>query len=199
MLQNTAGGSTANLDFQTAATVAGILHPMSRISTIDDAGFSSHIAFLTKNTGAEANPLAERMRMTATGILGIGTTVPVTNSRLAIKNGHFQSQQTTAPTVATGVASTAVALTNATDVAGNISITTNTTLGVGATVTFNKTYTTAPIVVIVPAGVNGANAATEMVSAKIYVTSTTSTFVVNFGAAPIATVKTFSYKVIETQ
>ncbi len=199
MLQNTAGGSTANLDFQTAATVASILHPMARISTIDDAGFSSHIAFLTKNSGAETNPLAERMRMTATGSLGIGTTAPVTNSRLAINNGHLQSQQTTAPTVATGAASTAVALTNATDVAGNISITTNTTAGVGATVTFNKTYTTAPIVVIVPAGANGANAATQMVSAKIYVTSTTSTFVINFGAAPTATVKTFSYKVIETQ
>ncbi len=201
MLQSTTGGAnnTSNLDFQTYATIASTLRPTARISAIDDGSFSSQLAFLTKTTGADANALVERMRVTASGNLGVGTTVPVANAKLAIKDGHFQVQQTTAPTIAIGAGATAASVTNGTDMAGNISITSNTTLGVAATVTFNMAYTTAPIVIITPAGASGANAAAEMVSAKIYVTSSTTNFVINFGAAPTANTKTFTYQVIETQ
>lgn len=56
------------------------------------------------------------------GNVVIGTTTPATNARLAIKDGHFQSQQTTKPS--TGALNTsAQSLTNATDVAENIPFT----------------------------------------------------------------------------
>ncbi len=126
------------------------------------------------------------------GNVGIGTIAPVANARLAIKDGHVQIQQTTAPAIAIGAAATAASLSNATDAAGKISITTNTTAGVGATITFNKVYAVAPVVIITP---TNANAAAQMVSAQVNITSTTTAFVVNFGAAPTATVKTFNYVV----
>ncbi len=133
------------------------------------------------------------------GHVGIGTTAPVTNAILAVKDGHLQSQQTTAPTVAATNAGTTptVSLSNATDIAGLITFTTGTGApGTGAyvTVTFNKTYTTAPMVLLYP---NGPNAAQDIASKGIYVTSTTSTFVINFNvAAAISTQYKWFYHVI---
>jgi hypothetical protein len=128
------------------------------------------------------------------GNLGIGTATPVTNARLAVKDGHFQSQQTTAPTIAINGSGSA-SLSNATDVAGKMTLTPTAT-STTATITFNKTFVTAPVVVITP---TNSAAATEMSTAKIYVTTTTTTCVINFGAAPTTAAKTFNYMVIETQ
>lgn len=52
--------------------------PTSRITVRDDNSYSSHIAVLTKTPGADANNLAERIRITSLGNMGIGTSNPFT-------------------------------------------------------------------------------------------------------------------------
>lgn len=135
-------------------------------------------------------------------MLGAGATQN-TNTLLTLKNGHLTSQQTTAPTSAlqTGAGTTATrTLTRCTDIAGNISITTNGTgiaAGAQLIVTFNKAYATAPVVTLTPANVNAGT--TGVTGIGSYVTSTTSTFTINFAAAGVAgTAYNFTYTVIET-
>jgi hypothetical protein len=130
-------------------------------------------------------------------MLGAGATQN-TNTLLTLKNGHLTSQQTTAPTSAlqTGAGTTASrTLTRCTDVAGNISITTNGSgiaAGAQLIVTFNKAYATAPVVTLTP---NNANAT----GVAAYVTSATTTFTINFNTAGGAgNAHAFYYHVIET-
>jgi hypothetical protein len=126
----------------------------------------------------------------------VGSATLTANSRLTIKDGHWTSQQTTAPSAAatgTGVASASMA--NETDVAGLIEFTTNGTpaSGAQATVTFDAAYSTAPIIVVTPAN---AAAAGE----QVYVTRTTGGFTINFVGVPAgSTSHEFLYQVIETQ
>ncbi len=78
LLQNSPGGgnSTVNLDFQTYSLgINTPVQPGARISALD-SNFSNHLGFFTKVPGADANALTERMRLTNTGSLGIGTTTP---------------------------------------------------------------------------------------------------------------------------
>ncbi len=127
------------------------------------------------------------------GNVGIGTTAPATNARLAIKDGHLQSQQTVVPSIGS-TNSSAQNLSNATDVAGNISFS-PVAISVGSvSVIFNKSYSVAPIVVLTP---TNANAAADI--AKIWVTTTTTSFTVNFSATFDTSAHTFSYHVVETQ
>jgi hypothetical protein len=131
-------------------------------------------------------------------MIGAGSTQNA-HSLLTIKNGHVTSQQTTAPTSAlqTGAGSTASrTLTRCTDTAGNISITvagTGIASGAQLIVTFNTSYATAPVVVLTPTNANAA------LVVGAYVTSSTTTFTINFAAAgTTATAYTFTYHVIET-
>ena len=119
-----------------------------------------------------------------------------TNSRLTVNNGHWTSQQTNAPTItgATGK-TTAQAITNATDVAGMISFTTDNPAGSAdqVSVTFNSAYSTAPIVVLTAA--NG-----DAGGSDVYVTSTATAFTVNFDSVPSNdTEYEYYYQVIETE
>jgi hypothetical protein len=77
MLQSTrgGGGNTANLDFQTYATI-GQNYPTASVRAIDDGTYSSHVSLLTKTSGANTNALQERMRISSNGNVGIGTAVP---------------------------------------------------------------------------------------------------------------------------
>jgi trimeric autotransporter adhesin len=123
----------------------------------------------------------------------------VTNSLLIIKNGHVTSQQTTAPTIATANsgASPSVSLSSATDTAGKINYTPGAGVSAAATITitFNKAYSVAPIPVLTPGNTNaGTNAA------QVFVTTTTTTMVLDFVAAPTATLPyIWYYNLIETQ
>lgn len=118
-------------------------------------------------------------------------------------NAHTKSTQTTAPTTTTnahagGGASSSVS--NATDNAGNISLTLGTvTLSSGEQVkiNFNKAYAVAPIVQLMP---TNAAAVNNDILFGVYITSTTTYFSVNFATAGTALAAlTWNYTVIETQ
>ena len=118
------------------------------------------------------------------------------NARLTANDAHVRSTQTTAPVsaVAGGNVTTA-ALSNATDVAGMIDITTSGAPAVGAqaTVTFDVPYDVAPIINLTPA--NG-----EAAGIGAYVSRTANGFTISFIGLPAATTSyQFFYQVIETQ
>jgi hypothetical protein len=50
--------------------------PTARLQSLDDGKDSSHFSFLTKNPGARANALIERLRISSDGNVGIGTSTP---------------------------------------------------------------------------------------------------------------------------
>ena len=77
-LQSTIGGSGAEVGiyFKTYKTPSYTNYPTAKISTIDDGNYSSHITFHTKIPGADANSLSERVRITSSGDVGLGTTSP---------------------------------------------------------------------------------------------------------------------------
>ncbi|MGE3801101.1 MAG: beta strand repeat-containing protein [Candidatus Kapaibacterium sp.] len=156
--------------------------------TISEAG-------LDRNSGATETLALDNTGAGNINVLINGAT-STTNSRLTVDDGHWTSQQTTAPTALPAGANVATTvLANETDVAGFINITTSGTPAAGAqgTVTFNAAYATAPIVVLTAA--NGAGA-----GVGAYVTRTTTTFTVNFIGVPAASTSyQFFYQVIETQ
>lgn len=132
------------------------------------------------------------------GKLSIGADLTAINSLLTIKNGHFESQQTVAPSIATtinaGTLSDAVMETGSSDMAGAFIInTTNSGLSAGAqaTVTFNETFSSKPRVVITAASANAA-------SRSFYVIATNTGFTIHFTQAPVAgSSYTYNYMVIE--
>lgn len=128
-------------------------------------------------------------------IYGEINTAATNNYALALKNGHMKSIQTTAPTVASVVTYVlgSQSLSNATDIAGNLTIVTTAAAG-SITIQFNKAYAVAPIVNITP---TSTNAAIDL--NKLYITTTTTGFTLNFSASPSANTKTYNYFVIETQ
>jgi len=95
-LQTLTGGGTgtANILFK---TYTGSANPTAQIGVLDDGSYSSHITFSTKTSGADANALAERVRITSAGNVGIGTTAP---SRKLDVNGAIVSSATTYPNYA---------------------------------------------------------------------------------------------------
>lgn len=135
----------------------------------------------------------------------LSSTAPsgIANTAIVIKDGHLQTQQTTAPTRTNGsttiIGTTGSAtLSNATDIAGKISLsvsgTAPTAAGTMFTITFNKTYNTAPIVLLMP---TNANAATAMVNNQFFVTPGTSNFTVSDVVKLNNNTYTFNYFVIE--
>ncbi len=132
------------------------------------------------------------------GKVAVGTNIASANAILAIKDGHLQSQQTTAPTIVVndnaGIGASASVLATSSDVAGNFTITTGGGVwaaGAQATITFNKTYGTSPKVIILATNLNAANK-------TIYVTSNTTSFTIFFTAAAVGSlIHTFNYIVIE--
>jgi hypothetical protein len=163
-----------------------------RFSSIPSTGAANQSGITDATIAANT-----RLVIQSGGNIGIGTLMPQANARLAVKDGHFQSQQTTLITSITVNGGGTGSMSNATDIAGKISLTPTITTTT-ATFTFSKTYSS-PIVVLTP---TNAAAAAEMSTAKIFVTTTVgspTTCTINFGAAPTTAVKTFNYMVIETQ
>jgi hypothetical protein len=171
-----------------------------RTASAWSTGFAATIAVVTTDTVTDTTNGGEIVFSTTANS---GTT-PVERLRIkqsgetTLVNSHLKSTQTTAPTIAAdagaGTGATA-SLARATDVAGEITINTGTlglSTGSYATITFNKTYNVAPIVVLTPAS--------STLSTSVYVTATTTTFSVNFAiAGGIASTYVLNYHVIETQ
>ena len=136
------------------------------------------------------------------GSVLIGTSTSVTNAKLSVVNGHIQSGQTTKPTIVAGSAmgtGGTVSLTDATDVAGIINLNLGTSAwgsGQIAAITFNKAYSTPPIVIITP---RSGGAALGVVNQRPFVITTTLGFFIHFGAPATSAISMqFNYYVIET-
>lgn len=136
--------------------------------------------------------------------LSIGSTsAAVTNGVLQWKDGHEVSTQTTPP-VATVNANAGTGATcsvsNATDSAGNISLTTTAVApasGAQCSIAFNKTYNTAPICQVTN---TNNNSILFSVINGVFFTTSTSALVVNYANADAAGhANTMSYRCIETQ
>lgn len=133
---------------------------------------------------------------------GAASTITTLKSNGTLKPIHVGGLSS-APTIAAGVGAgttPTVSVSTATDVAGDVNITTGTlptgTNAVIATITFNVAYDTAPIVLLYPG-----NAATATLSgvSMVFTTSTTTTFVLTSGTTALtaSTAYVWHYHVIQ--
>jgi hypothetical protein len=216
---NSYGINPVSLELQGANT--STLVPFAQIDFSSYGAAADNVARIDARRGGSTNmgtlvfstndgtALTERMRIKETGNVGInigGSNISA-NAMFAVKDGHIQIQQTTGPTVAAqagaGTGASAVLTTinpKSTDVCGRVTVTTGTgAVGIGgyATVTFNKTYASNPLVIITPANANSGNAEALY---GMYVTSTTTGFTINFASPAVtSTPFAFNYMVFETQ
>jgi hypothetical protein len=134
------------------------------------------------------------------GSIGIGAIAPSANSRLLIANGHLQTSQSTAPSIAFASGYTgAVSLTpGSTDVAGKLNINTTNAPCAGCaivTVTFNTAYANTPVVIITPASLYGS---VEFTTKAFFVNPSATGFSLHSNGFPITGQNiTFTYFVIE--
>lgn len=133
-----------------------------------------------------------RMVLDKNGNLGLGTSGPT--AALHFKDGHIRSEQTTAPSISVTTQNgiTAAALSSgSTDTKGTITTTgdnngTNTVI----TVTFNKTCTVSPVVVVSASNASGQ-------AYTFYATAGTTSFTINLKDAGTNATPSFNYFVIE--
>lgn len=78
-------GASVSLDMYNTSVNGGIRH--AKIKAVDDGKYSDHLTFGTKIPGSPGNPVTERMRITSTGRVGIGTTNP---QQMLEVNGNAQ-------------------------------------------------------------------------------------------------------------
>jgi microcystin-dependent protein len=79
------GGSQSALEFTTFDV--GANPPGARILATDNSSYSADIDFQTKNSGAAANPLTTRLKITANGNIGLGAGAAVPRTRLDTGTG----------------------------------------------------------------------------------------------------------------
>lgn len=135
-------------------------------------------------------------------LVGLGS-VSATNAILVLKNGHIKSTQTTAPTATVntnaGTGGTCT-VSNATDIAGTINLTTTATApssGSQCAINFNTAYNTAPICTITEANDN--SILFSVINGE-YFTTTTTTLIINYANADaVGHANVWSYHCIETQ
>jgi len=72
--QGAGAGASVSLDFYNTPYNGGI--PQAKMKAIDDGAYSDNLTFWTKTPGAGSNPVTEKVRITSSGNVGIGTTTP---------------------------------------------------------------------------------------------------------------------------
>jgi hypothetical protein len=82
------GGASVSLDLYNTSFNGGI--PQAKIKAIDDGNYSDHLTFWTKTPGGPNNAVTEKLRITSTGNVGIGTTNP-TLGPLQMASGAYVS------------------------------------------------------------------------------------------------------------
>lgn len=204
----TAAAPSADVTFQPTGAIGGTSTDTAG-SNLDVAGgigtgsaTPAAIIFKTTtvgSTGTTAQTLAERARIDGTGTLMVNTTTAATNAKVIIKDGHIKSTQTTAPVLvplAGAGAGPTTSLSNATDTAGNISVTAGAgaTSGSIVTVSFNKVYATAPVCTLTPTSANSA----ATIGSYIANSATTGFDVADVVGLSVLTY-TWTYQCIETQ
>lgn len=156
-------------------------------------------SFLSENTTATANGGELSFGTTRNGTTTVVERLRIRNSgETNLVNSHLRSTQTTAP-VATVNANAGTGATcsiaNATDTAGQISITTGTlglSTGSYCSIAFNSAYGVSPICVLTPASAT--------LSTSVYVTRTTGAMAVNFAVAGgLSSTYVMNYHCVETQ
>lgn len=125
------------------------------------------------------------------------------NAALVVDAGHIKSTQATAPiaTVNSNAGTGATcSVSNATDVAGSISLTTAALLssaGVECSVAFNKTYAVAPICML---SATNANAVLDSVIQGVFLTASTTGLAINFANTDaVGRSYSWNFTCIETQ
>lgn len=215
------GGATNGtiLDIGSTAQIAGTIAKVTSImvtgtvASVTSTGVMTTTGNLLTLTAASATTAAGLLRVTGTGLTsGLGLVVTATAATLTTgryisfndaalevlgigANGHIHTSQTTAPTVATNSTGlSAVAVTaGSTDVAGTITSTGTPQSGTVITLTFHKTYTTAPKVCVY----TPANAAGGGVNTMPIVTTTATTAVFTWpGSGTYAATPSWTYLVV---
>lgn len=200
----TTGGA---LSISNGASTAGVA------VTVTSTGVMTTTAGLMTLTGNSATTASGLLRVSGTGLTtGLGVQITAAAATLTTgryisfndgalevlgigANGHIHTTQTTAPTVgtnATGLSAVAVTA-GSTDVAGTITSTGTPQSGTVITLTFHKTYTTAPKVVVY----TPANAAAGGVNTMPIVTTTATTAVFTWPAGGVyAATPSWTYLVV---
>ncbi|RTL05191.1 hypothetical protein EKK58_08565 [Candidatus Dependentiae bacterium] len=132
--------------------------------------------------------------------LGTSSKKTSTNVKLEIHNGHVKHSQSTAPvaTVDSNAGTSATCtLSNATDMAGTIALTTGSgsySSGSQCSIAFNSSYGVAPRCVITPI-----NSSSAVAVANVYISKTTTDLVINFvNADSVSTAYEWDYHCVET-
>ncbi len=207
----TSGG--ANLTTGGALNISNGASTAGTAVVVTSTGVMTTTAGLLTLTGNSATTASGLLRVNGLGLTtGLGLQLNATAATLTTgrylscndaalevfgigANGHIHTTQTTAPTIgtnATGISACAVTA-GSTDVCGTITTTGTPASGTVLTITFNKTYTTAPKFVTVEA----ANAAAGGVNTPPIVTQTATTIVLTWPAGGVyAATPSFTYFVV---
>lgn len=178
----TGGGTGGNINLQPGATTSGTAGAVIVKPSTD----GSSIFQIQNSTGTTTFFTANSSTFTIT-ISGNTSTF----GNLTLTNAHFQSTQTTAPTIGTpancGTSPTTAVAANSTDSAGSFRVTSGTGGGYttcDTTITFNKAYGGAPKSIIVAAETQDGGTGTAA-ARQIYVSnSSTTSFTVKFNSNP---------------
>jgi hypothetical protein len=82
-ISNPGGGGNTQAALEFSTYEGGANPPGARILATDNSSYSADIDFQTKNSGAAANPLATRLKITGDGNVGVGIT-PSVNTKLDV-------------------------------------------------------------------------------------------------------------------